>query len=82
MSATTFIYLAVGLMFVLPGVLALWVGIMGSSWFFGSNTSKFIAEKIGMRWARVLYCLLGLLLIAAAILVVVDPMDVMKGIKQ
>lgn len=81
MGPTTFIYLTVALMFVLPGAISLWVGISGSKWFFESSTSRYISKKLGFTWARVLYSLLGLLLIAAAILIIIDPLNVMEGIK-
>lgn len=79
MTKAGLVYIALGLMFVLPGLMALWVGVRGSRWFFNSRSYGFLPKKIGLGGARIAMVLVGLLLLAAAVLVVVDPMGIMKG---
>lgn len=66
------------LMFVLPGILALYVSLRGSEWFFGSHSNRFLVQQLGSRWARVLYFILGLLLLGAAALIWMDPKGLMN----
>lgn len=80
MTLEGLVYIALGVMFVLPGLLAMWVGIRGSKWFFGSHSYSYLVERIGMGWARVVMIIVGLLLLGATVLVVLDPMGVMKGV--
>lgn len=77
MSARLFIHLVAVLLFACPGLLTLWVSIRGSSWFFGHSTAKLLVAKLGLRWARLLYGLLGLLMLAAAWLIIADPKGLM-----
>lgn len=78
MSLPVFIRLATLLMFVLPGCLAIFVSLRGSTWFFGSHSNRFMVQKIGLKWARALYFLLGLLLLGAAALIWLDPRGLMQ----
>lgn len=80
MTLEGLVYIALGLMFVLLGLLAVWVGLRGSRWFFGSRSYRFLVESIGLCGARVVMIIVGLLLLAATVLVVMDPMGVMKGV--
>lgn len=72
------VYAALALMFVLPGALAIWAGVSGSQWFFHNHSYRFLVEKVGMGWTRVIFVLLGLLFWGAALLVIIDPLDIMK----
>ncbi|WP_298631871.1 hypothetical protein [uncultured Porphyromonas sp.] len=79
MTKAELVYIALGLMFVFPGLMALWVGVRGSRWFFDSRSYGFLTKKIGWGGARITMVIVGLLLLAAAVLVIVDPMGIMKG---
>ncbi len=78
MERMTLVYVALGLMFVLPGCLAIWAGISGSQWFFKNHSYSFLVERLGMGWARLIFILLGLLFLSAAALVIMDPLNLMK----
>lgn len=67
------------LMFVLPGILALYVSLKGSEWFFGSSSNRFLVNQIGAKWARVFYFILGLLLLGASALIWIDPKGLMEN---
>lgn len=82
MRLETLVYIALILMFVIPGFLAIWVGVRGSAWFFSSPSYRYMVERIGMRWSRVLFVVLGIVLISVAVMVLIDPMEVMKGVKR
>lgn len=82
MTLKELVYIALLVMFVLPGLLAIGVGVRGSRWVFDSPSYRFIVRRLGMGWARLLFVLLGILLLGAALLVLWDPMGVMeKAIK-
>ncbi|WP_442504807.1 hypothetical protein ACTML9_01175 [Porphyromonas levii] len=74
----TLVYVALGLMFVLPGCLAIWAGLSGSQWFFDNHSYRYLINKLGLGWTRFIFVVLGLLLFLAAALVIIDPLDVMK----
>lgn len=78
MDKMALVYLALGLMFVLPGSLAIWAGLFGSQWFFNHHSYHFIVDKLGMGWTRVLFIFIGLLLFGAVALVIIDPLNVIK----
>lgn len=78
MAQTILVYVALGLMFVLPGILAIWAGVSGSQWFFKNHSYSYLVDKLGMGWTRFIFILLGLLLFSAAALVIIDPLNVMK----
>lgn len=77
MSALLVVRIAALLMFVLPGVLALSVGIRGSRWFFESDGVAFFRKHLGLKYTRILYVVLGLLLLACGVLILTDPLQVM-----
>lgn len=79
MTKVELVYIALGLMFVFPGLMALWVGVRGSRWFFDSRSYNFLSKRLGWIGARITMVIVGLVLLAAAVLVIVDPMGIMKG---
>lgn len=78
MNALWFIRIAMLIMFVLPGLLSLWVGIAGSKWFFESHGTRFLRHKLGVNGARIIYVILGLLLLGCGIIFILDPLGVMS----
>lgn len=78
MEKITLVYMALGLMFVLPGCMAIWAGVSGCQWFFKNHSYRYLVDKLGMGWTRVIFILLGLLLFSAAALVIIDPLDVIR----
>lgn len=78
MSQTALVYIALGVMFVLPGAVALWAGISGNRSFFQSPSYKFLVDKLGLDWTRVIFVLVGLLFFGAVALVIIDPMNIIK----
>lgn len=80
MSIQVFIRIATLLMFVLPGLLSLYVSLKGSDWFFGGHSNRYLVQSIGRRWARILYFILGVLLLGAALMIWIDPRGLMEGV--
>ena len=66
------------LMFFLPGLMAVVVGLRGSRWFFESGGVSLVRKYLGLQYARLFYVVLGLLLIACGVLILVDPLEVMS----
>lgn len=79
MSAKVLIRIAVLLMFVLPGLLSLWVGIADREWFFTNPNARPWLRLFGRRGSRIVTIIVGLLLIGCSILFFVDPLHVMKS---
>jgi len=50
------------------GIISLWAAIGNWEWFFTAKNSQFIVQKLGRKQARWYYGLLGITLIAAALL--------------
>ncbi|MDN4754575.1 Imm17 family immunity protein [Porphyromonadaceae bacterium W3.11] len=80
MSIQLFIRIATLLMFVFPGVLSLYVSIKGSNWFFGGQSNRYLVQSMGRKWARVLYFILGVLLLGAALMIWMDPRGLMEEV--
>lgn len=79
MSAPLVVKIAAFLMFILPGLMALVAGLRGSRWFFESGGVAFFKRHLGLKYTRVLYVVLGLLLIAGGLLILLDPLQVMEA---
>lgn len=77
MTASLLIELSVVVMFVLPGLLALWVGIADREWFFASPQAEPWIRLFGRRGSRIAAIVVGLLLLACSLLFYIDPLDVM-----
>lgn len=82
MTALWFIRFVMLLMFVLPGVLSVWVGISGSRWFFDSRGTGFWRRKLGLRGARIMYVVLGLLLLGCGVVFMLDPLGLMSEMEM
>ncbi|WP_052103119.1 MULTISPECIES: Imm17 family immunity protein [Porphyromonas] len=67
MSPLSFVRLALAIMFILPGILALSVSILGSKWFFNSHGTKYARQNLGKSGARLLYATLGVLLLGCGL---------------
>lgn len=76
MSPVVFIRIAMVLMFLLPGVLSLWVGIVGCNWFFSSRGTQFADKRLGRIGARVFYAFLGIMLILCGIWGIINAPNV------
>lgn len=79
MTARLLIELSVVGMFVLPGLLALWVGIANREWFFSSPQAQIWLRTLGRKGSRIATIIIGLLLIACSLLFYIDPLHVMKS---
>lgn len=77
MDSATLVYIALALMFVLPGIIAVWTGAVGSEWVFRNPAYSWLVRSVGLGWSRVIVVVLGLLMLGAALLVVLDPMDLL-----
>lgn len=80
MSAVWFVRIVMLLMFVLPGILSLWVGVSGSRWFFESRGAGFWRRRLGLRGVRIVYVVLGVLLLGCGVIFMLDPLGVMGDI--
>lgn len=78
MNAQWFIRIVMLLMFVFPGILSLWVGVSGSRWFFESRNTHFWRKHLGLTGARIVYIILGLLLLGCGVIFLLDPLGVMQ----
>jgi small neutral amino acid transporter SnatA (MarC family) len=54
-------------LFALTGLIVLLAAAFDWDWFFTAQNTSFIVRKAGRRGARLLYAILGLILIGAAI---------------
>lgn len=79
MTARLLIELSVVGMFVLPGLLALWVGIANREWFFASPQAQIWLRTLGRKGSRIATIIIGLLLLACSLLFYIDPLHVMKS---
>lgn len=79
MTARLLIELSVVGMFVLPGLLALWVGIADREWFFSSHQAQIWLRALGRKGSRIATIIIGLLLLACSLLFYIDPLHVMKS---
>ena len=61
------------LLFMIPGVIALWAAVAGSRWFFESRSASVARRWFGERGTRLFYGFLGLLLIASGVMILFDP---------
>ena len=59
-------YLVQGL-FIVAGIISILAALFNWNWFFSAQNAQFIVRNIGIKWARVFYGTLGLILIAAAV---------------
>ena len=53
--------------FTVVGVIAILAATFNWDWFFESQNSRIIVQNVGRKQARLLYALLGVLLIATAV---------------
>ena len=53
--------------FTVVGVVAILAATFNWDWFFESQNSRIIVQNVGRKQARLLYALLGVLLIATAV---------------
>ena len=79
MTARLLIELSVVGMFVLPGLLALWVGIANREWFFSNLQAQIWLRALGRKGSRIATIIIGLLLLACSLLFYIDPLHVMKS---
>ncbi len=63
MTARLLIEIAVVGMFVLPGLLALWVGIANREWFFSNPQAQIWLRVFGRKGSRIATIVVGLLLL-------------------
>ena len=68
MTARLLIEIAVVGMFVLPGLLALWVGIANREWFFSNPQAQIWLRVFGRKGSRIATIVVGLLLLACSLL--------------
>jgi small neutral amino acid transporter SnatA (MarC family) len=54
-------------LFVLTGIIALLASALNWDWFFRAQNAQFIVRRAGRKRARLLYGILGLILIGMAI---------------
>lgn len=78
MTARLLIEIVVVGMFVLPGLLALWVGIGDKEWFFSHPQARPWLSAFGRRGSRIVTIIVGLLLLACSLLFYIDPLHVMN----
>lgn len=52
--------------FALVGALTILASLFNWDWFFTSENTRFLVQKVGRSRARILYALLGVLMIATA----------------
>ena len=76
MTARLLIEIAVVGMFVLPGLLALWVGIANREWFFSNPQAQIWLRVFGRKGSRIATIVVGLLLLACSLLFYLDPLHV------
>ena len=76
MTARLLIEIAVVRMFVLPGLLALWVGIANREWFFSNPQAQIWLRVFGRKGSRIATIVVGLLLLACSLLFYLDPLHV------
>ena len=60
------IYLLLGIL-ALNGIISLLAALLDWDWFFTAQNTQFIVRRVSRRLARLIYGVLGLILIAAAI---------------
>lgn len=63
------------ILFLLPGILSLFVSLSGASWFFESGGTAFFRKLLGIRWTRILYFILGVALIFAGAVLLMNPIS-------
>lgn len=80
MSAVWFVRIVMLLMFVLPGILSLWVGVSGKPVVLREQGAGFWRRRLGLRGARVVYVVLGVLLLGCGVIFMLDPLGVMGDI--
>ncbi len=73
MTARLLIEIAVVGMFVLPGLLALWVGIANREWFFSNPQAQIWLRVFGRKGSRIATIVVGLLLLACSLLFTLIP---------
>lgn len=78
MTARLLIEITVVVMFVLPGLLALWVGIADREWFFSHPQARPWLSAFGRKGSRIATIIVGLLLLGCSLLFYLDPLHVMN----
>ena len=69
--------IAVGL-FLAPGLLALTAALFGFRWFLGSRSASLFRHHLGYGGTRITYGIIGLLLIGAGTVILLDPMHILS----
>lgn len=77
MSPTAIVRFSIVLMLVLPGVLALLLGIFFPHWLNSSGGTSWLRRMWGATGVRLFYTLLGVLLLACGLLGLLDPLGVL-----
>ena len=54
-------------LFAISGCIAFLAGILNWNWFFNAQNSQFIVRRLGRGWARLVYGVLGAVLVGLAI---------------
>lgn len=65
MSLLTGTLVLIGL-FTLCGLFSILAGVAGWNWFFTSVNSRMLTGRMSRKWARILYIVLGLAILAMA----------------
>ncbi|MDD7559717.1 MAG: immunity 17 family protein [Porphyromonas sp.] len=79
MNPATLIKAVAILLFMAPGLLSLAVAVAGCRWFLESRSASTIRSYFGRDGARLFYGTVGLLLIVAGAVILLDPMRVFSA---
>lgn len=55
-------------LFALAGIISFLAALLDWNWFFSAQNIQFVVRSVGRKWARIIYGVLGLILIGVSIL--------------
>lgn len=63
------VHIFIIILFAAVGLLCILAGAFGWKWFMDARNASFVVRLLGVRFARVAYCIMGLLLVVMAVVI-------------